>query len=159
IVVSGAVIISTIVSLTLTPMMSARMLRQSKKQNRFFQKTEAMFNSLAEAYGNSLLIFMKHRWIAFAIMILSMGIIFGIGSQIPSELAPLEDKSRFTVIASAPEGVSFELMDRYMVEMMQMLDTFPEKKTGLTVSAPSFRASTSMNSGFARIALTHPSQR
>ncbi len=159
IVVSGAVIISTIVSLTLTPMMSARMLRQSKKQNRFFQKTEALFNSLSDAYGRSLQSFMKYRWVAFVIMLLSIGIIFGIGSQIPSELAPLEDKSRFTIIASAPEGVSFELMDKYMVEMMQMMDTFPEKKTGLTVSAPSFRASTSMNSGFARVALVHPSLR
>lgn len=159
IVVAGAVIISSIVSLTLTPMMSAKLLKQSKSQSRFYTVTEKFFVSLTSFYSSLLTKFMKVRWVAFIIMLISIATLIGLGKQIPSELAPMEDKSRMSVFATAPEGVSFELMDEYMKDIMRVLDDTPEKKTALTVTAPSFGANTAVNSGFARIALVPPNKR
>lgn len=159
IVVVGAVIISSVVSLTLTPMMSARLLKRKQSQNKFFDATEKVFIKLSDAYTNTLTAFMQKRWLAFVIMVISLAAILGIGALIPSELAPLEDKSRLTLFATAPEGVSFELMDNYMQDVMRVLDSMPEKKTALTVSAPSFGANTAVNSGFSRIALVPVEER
>lgn len=159
IVVAGAVIISSVVSLTLTPMLSARFLRHSENRSKLYLWSERQFEKFGKAYENSLNRFMKVRWVAFVIMIVSIGIIFGVGSQIPSELAPLEDKSALTVNSTAPEGVSFELMDEYMKAVMRVLDKQPEKKTALTVTSPSFGSSTAANTGFARVALVDPDQR
>lgn len=159
IVVAGAVIISSIVSLTLTPMMSARFLKKSEKQNRFFQWTERQLRNLGESYQRSLVVFMKRPWVAVIIMVVSIAAIFGIGSQIPSELAPLEDKSALTINATAPEGVSFERMDEYMQNVMRVLDGRIEKETALTVTSPSFGSSTAANTGFGRVRLVEPDER
>lgn len=159
IVVAGAVLISAVVSLTLTPMMSARILKRSASQNRFYALTEKFFRNLGKSYTDSLSAFMNVRWLAFIIMVVSVAIIFGLGKIVPSELAPLEDKSRLTINATAPEGVSFELMDEYMKDVMRKLDAMPEKKTALTVTAPSFGSNTAANTGFARVALVDPDRR
>lgn len=159
IVVAGSVVISAIVSLTLTPMMSAKLLKHSGSQGRFYIVTEKFFEGLTSGYSSALSKFMNVRWIAFIIMLASFAIIMGIGAKIPKELAPLEDKSRMSIFATAPEGVSFELMDEYMKDIMRVLDDTPEKKTALTVTAPSFGANTAVNSGFARVALVPPTER
>jgi multidrug efflux pump len=91
--VAGAVLISAFVSLTLTPMMCSRMLKKSTSENRFFLWSERMFERLIDGYNRSLRTFIHKRWIAFLIMAASIVIIFVIGSKIPSELAPMEDKS------------------------------------------------------------------
>lgn len=159
IVVAGAVIISSVVSLTLTPMLSARFIRKSTGQNRFFQWTEDQLKALGRAYERSLVSFMRRPWVAFIVMAVSIGLIFLVGSQLQSELAPLEDKSALTINATAPEGVSFELMDEYMKKVMRLLDDQPEKMTALTVTSPSFGSSTAANTGFARVRLYDPSER
>ncbi len=159
IVVAGAVIISSVVSLTLTPMVSARTLRYSKKRGRLYEWSERQYQKLGNAYERSLRWFMDYRWVSFIVIAVSIGMIFGFGSQIPSELAPLEDKSSLMINSTAPEGVSFEKMDEYMQQIMHVIDKMPEKKAALTVTAPSFGSSTSVNSGFARVALVEPGDR
>lgn len=159
VVVAGSVIISSVVSLTLTPMLSARFLRHSENRGKLYLWSERQFERFGQAYENSLNRFMKVRWMAFVIMVVSIAAIFILGSQIPSELAPLEDKSALSVNATAPEGVSFELMDEYMKSVMRVLDKYPEKKAALTVTSPSFGSNTSANTGFARVALVNPDER
>ena len=159
IVVAGAVLISALVSLTLTPMMSSRMLRKSKKHSRIFTITEKWIYDMIEVYNRSLKMFVKRRWIALIIIIVSVFIILGIGYFLPSELAPLEDKSRMSVVVTAPEGISFELMDKYMLQLLQIADTIPERSALLAVTAPGFGSSASVNSGFLRVILAEPSER
>ncbi len=91
------------------------------------------------------------------IMIISIGIILGIGVLIPSELAPMEDKSRLSVMCTAPEGTSFEVMDDYMLNLIGIVDTIPEKLNFLAITAPGFGSSASTNAGVMRIVLTDPS--
>lgn len=159
IVVAGSVIISAFISLTLTPMMSSRLVQKNKHESRFFDITENHINKLISRYNRSLSSFLKKRWIAILIMAISIALIFILIKFIPSELAPLEDKSRFVIQNTAPEGTSFELMDRYISEVIAYVDTMPEKTAILSVTSPSFSGTGSVNSGFVRITLTEPSER
>jgi len=159
IVVAGAVLISALVSLTLTPMMSSRMLRKRESHNRIFRLTEKWINDLISGYNRSLTNFMRHRRFSFVIIAVSAAMIIGLGYLLPSELAPLEDKGRLSVFSTAPEGISFELMDKYMLQLLGIVDTLPERKALLSVTSPGFGASNSVNSGFIRITFSEPSER
>jgi len=146
-VVAGAVVISTFVSLTLTPSLAARVLVKKDLSKGFYARTERHFKRLTNAYSGLLGRFLHQRWISPLAVVLA-----GIGTYIlfaslPSELAPMEDKSGFRVIATAPEGVSYEMMDEYVLDLLRM------------VTAPSFGSSTSVNSAFMRVTLKQPEDR
>ncbi|TXI81555.1 MAG: efflux RND transporter permease subunit [Flavobacteriales bacterium] len=159
IVVAGAVFISAIVSLTLTPMLSAHWLKHRTKRSRFFEVTERWFERMTEGYNRSLQRFMKVRWVALVIMLVSIGLIAGIGGNLQSELAPMEDKSRFMVQSTAPEGTSFEVMNDYLTDIIHMVDTLPERQALLSVTAPGFGTASSTNTGFVRVTLVEPEER
>jgi len=156
VVVAGTVIVSALVSLTLTPMMSSRMLKKVEHHNIFFTYTETSLNRFTEAYNRSLKFFVKHRWLAILIVVVSLGLILGIGALIPTELAPMEDKSRLQIVSTATEGTSFELMDKYIRQMSTIADTIPEKESMMAITAPGFGSSSSTNTGFVRITLFQP---
>lgn len=117
IVVSGSVLVSAFVALTLSPMLSAYLLKKHKKQNWLYKKTEPLFVGLNNAYAKSLNHFMKHRWLAWLFLAVTASLIYIIGSKLPSELAPVEDRSNLSLIAIAPEGVSFDYMKNNMQEL------------------------------------------
>ena len=158
IVVAGTVIISAVISLTLTPMMSARMLKHTTKHGKFFTASERFFVWLGEAYERSLRRFMKHRWVSLAIMVVTFGVIYFVGSKVPSELAPLEDKSRFQISSTAPEGTSFEAMNSYLGDLFDIIDTMPEINAIIAVTSPGF-GSGGANTGFMRISLVPSDER
>jgi len=160
IVIAGSVIISAFVALTLTPMLSSKILRRREKHNWFYNKTEPLFVKLNSTYRNSLESFLSKRWIAFLIMGVSLGLIYLFFTMIPSELSPLEDRSGLRIFATAPEGASFEYMDHFMDKLIQTLkDSIPERDAIISVTSPGFGASSSVNSGFAFVILTKPDQR
>ncbi len=159
IVISGAVLISAFVSLTLTPMLNAHMIRKNHKKSRFYEMTEPFFVGLVNSYRSSLGKFMQRRWWAFVIILASGVFIFLIGSVIPSELSPLEDRSWLRIAVTAPEGASFEYTDAYMKKLSNFIgDSLPEKKICLTVTAPGF-SSGSANTGMVRLVLSEPNER
>jgi len=158
IVVAGSVLISAFVSLTLTPMMSARMLRKSTHENKLFLASERIFDRLNAGYRRSLESFIEKRFLALIVMAVSVVIILGVGALIPSELAPMEDKSRLVISATAPEGTAYEAMNDYMTRLIAVADTLPEKDVIMSVTAPGFGGS-SVNSGFVRINLIAPGER
>ncbi len=160
VVLAGAVLISAFVSLTLTPMLNAHLLRSNRKHSRFYEMTEPFFERLMSGYKNSLANFMKRRWLGWGILAASVVLIFGIGSLLQSELSPLEDRSWFRIISTTPEGTSYESMDRYIDKMAAMIkDSVPENRIVLTVTAPNFAGSGSVNTGMGRIMLTDPDER
>lgn len=159
IIVAGSVLISAFVSLTLTPMMSARTLRRHEHENRFYDWSERQFNRLSGWYRRSLGAFIERRWLAPIVMALALAIIFGLGAMIPSELAPLEDRSRLVISATAPEGTSYEAMYDYIGRLISLVDTLPEKDYIVSVTAPGFGASAAVNSGFVRVNLVPPDRR
>lgn len=159
IVVAGSVIISAFISLTLTPMMSSKLLRKRKKHSRFYNMTEKFFEGMNNGYRNTLARFMKRPWIAFFVMVISAGMIYFTGRTLQSELAPLEDKGRLQIMSTAPEGTSFERMDAYQQQMVQLVDTMKERRSLIAVTAPGFGAASSVNKSFIRLNLVPKSQR
>lgn len=153
IVIAGAVLISAFVSLTLTPMLNAYMVKKNPKKSRFYELTEPFFVNLVNGYNKSLERFMKNRWLAILIIILSGFSIFYVGKSLPSELAPLEDRSWFRISVTAPEGSSYEYTDAYVLKLTQFIvDSIPEKRIALTVTAPGFTGSGAVNTAFVRLA-------
>ncbi len=160
IVLAGSVIISSFVALSLTPMIATRILRPKQKHSRFYYRTEPVFLRLNSSYRNSLEGFMKRRWLALVALVASTAMILGFGLLLPSELAPLEDRSGMRVIATAPEGATFEYMDFYMTSLVTAVkEAVPEREAILSVTSPGFGASGSVNSGFMFLILKDPGER
>jgi multidrug efflux pump len=157
VVVAGAVLISAFVSLTLTPMMSARILHKTEHENKLFKLSEKWFNRLISGYHRTLRLFINKRWLAPVIMSASVAIIFGLGSRLRSELAPMEDKSRLMVNSTAPEGTSYEAMYDYMGKVLAIVDTLPEKDVIVSVTGGGMGGG--VNSGFVRVSLVPPGAR
>jgi multidrug efflux pump len=159
IVVAGAVLISAFVSLTLTPVLNVKLTRDFHKHSWFYYKTEPFFRGLDNGYKSLLTRFMKVRWIAYVIIVVCAGIIYFIGSSLPSELAPMEDRSQFRLQVTAPEGSAYEFTDQFIDRLTNLiLDSVPEKQTVMSLTAPGF-SSGAANTGFVRVALVDPKER
>lgn len=160
IVVAGAVLISAFVSLSLTPMLNVKMNRKNHKHSKFYDATEPFFIALNDGYRKLLNAFMRRRWLAWVILFGSFGMIAWIGSSLQQELAPMEDRSVMRISSTAPEGASYEYMEHYMDRVAQIIiDSVPEKRVLLSVTAPGFTGSGAVNTGFNRIFLTEPGDR
>ncbi len=160
VVVAGAVLISAFVSLTLTPILNVKLQRRNKKHSSFYTFTEPFFVGLNLAYQRSLERFMSRKWVSLVVVGVAILLIIFIGKNIPSELAPLEDRSVMRIASTAPEGASYEYMEWYMDRVAQLvIDSTPERRTMLSVVAPGFIGSGAVNTGFTRIFLTEPHER
>jgi hydrophobe/amphiphile efflux-1 (HAE1) family protein len=160
IVISTAVIISAFVSLTLTPMLNAKLVRKNNKKSRFYERTEPFFVGLVNGYRNSLDLFLKRKWLAIVIILVSVGMIFFIGRILPSELAPLDDRGWLRMTVTAPEGSSYNYTDNFMLKLTDFVnDSIPEKQVLLTVTAPGFAGSGAVNTGFVRLKFKDRSER
>lgn len=158
VVIASSVVISSFVALTLTPMLSVRFMGK-RGHSKFYHKTEPFFNRLINSYRKSLDKFMEKRWIAFVIMGVSAIAIVIFGLNLPSELAPLEDRGMLTVNATAPEGISYYQMSKYMDEILNLVETnVPEAEAIFAITSPAFRG-TGSNTGFIRIRLSERDKR
>ncbi len=134
IVMAGAVAISAFLALSLTPMVSTKLLRHEKKHSWFFRKTENFFTKLNEAYRKYLDSFLRHRRLALIILAVSMGLIFLLWKTIPSEMAPLEDRSQITINATATEGATYEYMLAYADDIAKLVEQkVPERLSYTTM--------------------------
>ncbi len=160
IVVAGAVLVSCFVSLTLTPVLSVKLTRDNAKKSWFYNFTEPFFTGMENVYQKMLASFMRARWVAFLIIVACIASAYFIGTNIQSELAPMEDRDQFRLQVTAPEGTSYDYMDKYIDRLSQfVMDSIPEYTTDLSVTAPGFAGSGSVNSGFVRVALVEPGMR
>ncbi len=153
-VVASSVAISAFVSLTLTPMMSAKILKRRAVQPWLYRKTEPFFNGLTSSYARALQVFMNRRWLAFVIIAVSVFLIYLLGTTLPAELAPMEDRGEFRLQLQAQEGATFEYMDRYVMELTNFINEEVPERTGIVaVTAPGFGGAGAVNSGFVRAIL------
>jgi multidrug efflux pump len=161
VVLAGAVAISAFVSLTLTPMLNARLVRKDpSKKSKFYIASEPFFRNLESGYKNSLSNFMNNKNAAWGLLAVSLAMIFGIYPLLKQELSPLEDRSSLRLSITAPEGASYEYTDDFMLKLVDFAnDSIPEKSVFLTVTAPGFSGSGAVNTGFARLTLKEPNER
>jgi multidrug efflux pump subunit AcrB len=154
IVISAAVLISAFVSLTLTPMLNAYLVRKTHKKSWFYEKTEPFFEKITNDYGNALGKFLKMRWVAIPLVGVTLGMIWFFGKDLQSELAPLDDRNWFRINMTAPEGSSFEFTDRYVQNVSDMLmDSMPGRKGLMMITSPGNSGLGAANTGSGRIAL------
>ncbi|MGD8374657.1 MAG: efflux RND transporter permease subunit [Acidobacteriota bacterium] len=157
---SGAVVISSFVALTLTPMLCTRLLGRRVRHSHFYTATEPFFRGMTASYRSALGRLMAVRWMAFPILLVCGVAAFALARAIPAELAPLEDRSSIRISARGPEGATYTYMDRFMDDMGDVLaEEVPEARQIVWVTSPGFGASTSINSGFARVRLVPPDER
>lgn len=160
VVIAAAVLISAFVSLTLTPMLNAYLMKGGvHKKSRFYELTEPYFEKMNNGYASALSKFMKRKWISYPIILACLGLIALFYAMLPKETAPYDDRSYLRGVVSAPEGASYDYMSRYMTELTQLVnDSIPEKKVNLVMTAPGFGSST-INSGRLTIKLVEPGER
>ena len=129
IVISGAVIISTIAALMFTPMLATKILKKKEKQSYFYRKTEPFFVGLNRVYERSLAFVMRKRVWMIPFMVLMLGAIYYLWTHIPAEMAPLEDRSLISINTRGSEGVTYEYMRDYTEDINLMVDSLvPEAK-------------------------------
>lgn len=159
--IGAAVLISAFVSLTLTPMLNAYLMKKGgHKPSKFYRLTEPYFIKLNEGYQTNLEKFLKRRWLAAPIILVCAGLIFLFWKVLPKETAPYDDRSAINMSVSTPEGTSFAYTDRFMMKINQMvLDSIPEKNVNITITSPGFGGAGSTNSGFVRMGLVDPGDR
>ena len=129
IVISGAVIISTIAALMFTPMLATKILKKKEKQSYFYRKTEPFFEGLNHIYERSLAYVMRKRVWMIPFMVLMLGAIYYLWTHIPAEMAPLEDRSLISINTRGSEGVTYEYMRDYTEDINLLVDSLvPEAK-------------------------------
>lgn len=160
VVIAAAVLVSAFVSLSLTPMLNAYLIKGGvHKKSRFYNFTEPYFEKMNAGYANALTGFMKRKWLSFPILIACLGLIGLFYSTLQKETAPYDDRSFIGMNITAPEGASYAYMDNFMQEISKLInDSIPEKKVSLVITSPSF-GSASVNTGRVRIALVDPAER
>ncbi|MBU3699070.1 MAG: efflux RND transporter permease subunit [Candidatus Kapabacteria bacterium] len=158
-VVASSVLISALVSLTLTPMMSTAILRRTENEGLLHRLTEPFFVWLTSAYERSVASIVRRPLRAVIIMALAVATLFGVGSQLKNELAPLEDRSVMSMNITGPEGTTYDRMNVIIDTLRQRIErAVPERRFVLTVTSPFFLSGGS-NAGFVRLILVDPEER
>ncbi|MCS6808775.1 MAG: efflux RND transporter permease subunit [Bacteroidota bacterium] len=159
IVIASSVLISAFVSLTLTPVLSAKLSANAQRRSRFYAMTEPFYQWLEHSYRRTLEKFLHHRVWAVGIVLVSFGLIYLFATILKSELAPLEDKGFIRMPMTAPEGTSFDAMEQIIATAAQfVIDSVPEHRMvfGITAGGGSTGA---VNAGFVSILLKDSKER
>src|SRR5262245_27287180 len=106
-----AVMVSLLVSLTLTPMLSARVLKRAERLHRH---GEGFFGKIERAYGRSLEWSLNHRGAVVAVSLLVFGSTFVLSSLVGRSFLPNEDQGEFQLTVDAPEGTSLQGMEKML---------------------------------------------
>lgn len=158
IVVSSAVLISALVSLTLTPVLNVMLGGSTSHHSRFYKASEPFFVGMEKGYRRILSFFIKNRWVAFAILGFCLVLIFSLSRTLKSELAPLEDHSYVRTSITAPEGTEFNTTQHIIDKVAKVtMDSIPAAKYVLARYGGGRDASA--NSGFVIAFLSDPSER
>jgi multidrug efflux pump len=152
VVMAGTVGISAFLALSLTPMVSSKLLRHEKRHSWFFRKTESFFNNLNDGYRNLLEKFLMHRRITFIILVVAFGLIYLLWKSIPAEMAPLEDRSQISINTISQEGSTYEFNLAYIDDIAKTVEELvPEQNSIISMVRG--------GGGFVRMTLVKPDKR
>jgi len=152
IVLAGAVAISAFVALTLTPMLSTKMLKPHSRHGLIFRATEGFFVKLNSGYQRSLEKFLDKKYLSLIILVVATGLIILLWSTRPAEMAPLEDRSQISIGTTTPEGSTYEYTLAYIEDLVKTVDHLVPERESVTAMVRS-------GSGNLRIVLPKPPER
>jgi multidrug efflux pump len=135
-VIAGAVAISAVIALTLTPMMTSRLPHRPGDAPRWLRWFEVGMAALRDGYRSALESFLQRRWLALVALGVCGGVIALAYRQLPQELAPLEDRNRVSVSATGPEGASYEYMLALMTRVAAAIDREVPEAELITCQVP-----------------------
>ena len=149
--IASAVAFSSIVALTLSPMLASKLLKkESNGGNAILRIVDKSFSAMRKAYVRSLSACLKHSYMTLVAFVLLIAATAWLYPRVDSEFSPKEDRGAFFVLINGPEGASYEYIEEYMSEiearLMQYIDSGELKR--LLVRAPrAFGNIESFNSG------------
>ena len=124
---AGAVVVSGFVALTLSPMLSSKLLRHNPNPGWFDRSMERWLTALSNGYESLLrFILTRARWVVVLVMIGSGVGIAMIYPTMKQELAPLEDRGTILATVNAPDGSTLEYTDRYARSLERIGQSYPE---------------------------------
>jgi multidrug efflux pump len=121
ITLAAAVLFSSLVALTLTPMLSSKMLHRRSLGTGLTRMVDNAFRRFAGVYRRALERVIAFPWLAVAVVLLVSGAAAWMMRMLPAEYAPAEDRGAFFILLRAPEGSSLEYMDGYTRQMERIL--------------------------------------
>ncbi|WP_262695395.1 efflux RND transporter permease subunit [Kordiimonas aquimaris] len=127
ITMTAAVVFSSLVALTLTPMMCSKLVRRRNKKPAFAKFLDRTFTKIQDGYGRFLQTCLDSKLLVVATFLTCFIIIFGLFQQVPSELAPIEDRGALFMRIRGPEGASHEFMKNQMVKIEEQVLPYVEK--------------------------------
>ncbi|ABZ76877.1 acriflavin resistance protein [Shewanella halifaxensis HAW-EB4] len=153
---SAAVIFSSIVALTLSPMMCSKVLKPSGQDSWLVRQIDSGMDSLSRHYRMILLKAMKHPFLVSSLILVALVSSAFLAKQVPQEFAPREDRGSMFLIVNGPQGASFEYIESYMDEienrLMPLVESGEIKR--LLIRAPrGFGRSANFSNGMAIIVL------
>jgi multidrug efflux pump len=153
--VAVAVLISGFVALTLTPMLSSRLLRplHGVSQNWASRSFDSFFVWLDRTYRRTLEIVLRHRTASIAGVVALLGLSVVMLRLLPSELVPTEDRGVAFGIVLAPEGATLDYTDRYMRQVEENLMPLPERAGLFTATGLGFGGPGRVTNGFVFLGL------
>ena len=159
--ISGAVVFSSILALSLSPMMCSKLLRRSERRGRLSAATDRIFSRLGERYRDTLGKAVLHPVVTGALLIAILVVIGVLMRTLPSEFVPQEDRGIFFVFVETPEGSSFDYtrsqMRLYEAPLMQLVES--GKATRVMARIPGFGNSDEVNHGIFIIVMVPWDQR
>jgi hydrophobe/amphiphile efflux-1 (HAE1) family protein len=161
--IAGAVLISALVALTLTPMLCSRLLRAGHGRGWLFSKTEPFFKALERGYEQALGRFLPGTWMPLSLLAGTAVLAFTILSVLPRELAPMEDRGRIWVRATGLEGVGYEYMQSQVDELARATAELVPEAHFMMTQVPGMGGGNgvpgAVNTGFVRVFLNDKSER
>ena len=124
--IAAAVVFSSVLALSLTPVMCAKLLRQRDHEGRLSRWIDRGFASLRGRYCAVLRVLIAHRWAAVLVALGTLGAAYWLLDAVPQEYAPEEDQGSFMAMVSGAEGMGIERMKREVLKLevpaMQMVE-------------------------------------
>ncbi|MGQ7249326.1 efflux RND transporter permease subunit [Halomonas sp. V046] len=159
---SAAVAISTLLALSLTPMMASKILSPSLHEGRLAHWVESGLHAAQRVYRRLLEGVLRLRWLVVVGFIGLVAAVAWVYTLLPAEYTPREDRGTFFVIINGPPGATFDYMEDYMNEVEARL--LPLREDGeverVLILAPGGRGNTeNFNSGFAIVGLSDWAER
>ncbi len=134
---AGAVIISGIVALTLSPMMCAKLLRHDENPSGLSHKLDQIFNGLKQRYQRALHSTLDTRPVVLVFAVIVMCLIPVLLKFTESELAPEEDQGIIFMIANAPQPTNLDYLNTYTDEFVTIFKEFPEYYSSFQINGTS----------------------
>ena len=134
---AGAVVISGIVALTLSPMLSSLLLRHNPHPTWFDSHMENLLQWVTRAYARLLAWSLHRRYLVLVVMVASGAVSWWVLGDIKRELAPLEDRGVVLARVNAPDGATLAYTDRYVRGVERIAQDYPEfDRIFATVGSP-----------------------